>query len=285
MYKKYYIIIWFVAALLGLGGCKYFNRKSTAKIAVARVGDKVLYEEDFADIFSTVQSPEDSLKLRQNYIEKWVRDEVLFLNALNNLTDSLKNKQEQLDLYYRSLIRYEYEKGLINQRLDTAVSDKEIAEYYNQFTESFILKRKLCKTLFLVLPNDLPKKDATIQWMKTETPENIDSLQKYCLRYGVKFNLNSNKWFYLDDLYNETQMPMTFQLTNSESPVVYNDSLKMVVFKVNELRAPGDPLPLQIAAPTIRTIIKNKSKVGFIKRMEGDVYQQAERKGIFEIYK
>lgn len=277
-----YKILFFLA--IALSGCKYFDRKKATKIVVARVGDKILYADDFVEIFSSAQTPEDSVKLRENYIQKWVHDEVLFLNALNNLTDSLKDKQGQLDQYYRSLIRYEYEKGLIVQRLDTAVNSKNIIDYYNQFNESFILKRKVIKSLYVLLPNDLPKKETVMQWMKEGTPEDIDSLQKYCLRYGVKFNLKSNKWFYLDDIMSDAQLPISFEVYRSSTPLTYMDSMKSVIIRVDELRLPGHPMPLQLAGPTIRNIIKNRNKVAFISKMETDVLEEAQRKGKFEIY-
>jgi hypothetical protein len=267
-----------------LSGCDLFQGNKNSKILVAKVGDKVLYEEDFTDIFGAAQTPEDSLKLRQNYINKWVKDEVLFQNALNNLTDSLKDKQEQLDLYYRSLIRYEYESGLINQKLDTAVSANEITEYYNQFTESFILKRRICKSTYLVFTPDIPNQEQAISWLNDLSPENTDSLQKYCLRYGVKFNLNNSKWFYLDDLMGETLLPTTFEITKSDDALVYNDSLRAAALRIYDLREPGEPKPLQMSRSTIRSIIKNKKKVDFLVKMEDDVFNEAERKGQFEIY-
>ncbi len=275
----------FLVFTLVLGGCKYFDSKKASKHIVAKVGDKELFEEDFQDIFNASQTPDDSLKLRQNYIDKWVRDEVLFQNALNNLTDSLKNKEEQLDLYYRSLIRYEYEKALINQKLDTAVSEKEIQDYYNQFSESFILKRKVCKAAFFVLTSDIPNKEQAIEWLSKSNPENTDSLQKYCLRYGVKFNLNDKKWFYLDDLMAETTLPATFEIASQNNPVVYTDSLKTVALRIEDQKNPGEPKPFQMTVETIRDIIKNKKKVDFLRKMENDVFSKAERKGEFEIYK
>lgn len=277
-------LIFIFLAFSCLSGCKYFDRKNANKIAVAKVGDKVLYEEDFNDIFNAIENPEDSLKLRDNYIQKWIRDEVLFLNALNNLTDSLKNKQEELDLYYRSLIRYEYEKALINQKLDTTVSEKQILDYYNQSTESFILKRRVCKATYLVLTADIPKKDIAKEWLGEESTESIDSLQKYCIKYGAKFNLNANKWFYLDDLMSETLLPLSFEIEVTEDPLVFSDSLKTIMLKVKDLRLPGDPKPLSMTASTIRSIIKNKGKVEFINKMENDVLEKSKRSGAFEIY-
>ena len=267
-----------------LSGCKFFNRKTQAKTAVAKVGENILYEEDFLDIFSSVQSAEDSLKLRENYIKKWIQDEVLFLNALKNLTDSLQDKTAQLDLYYRSLIRYEYEKGLINQKLDTVVSESDISNYYTEFKENFRLRRRIVKAIFVLVTSDVPRQESVENLMKNQSLKNLDSLQKYCLRYGAKYNLNNQKWFYLDDLFLQTQLPPNFEVKPDKQPLRHSDSLKTAILTVNEMRMPGDAIPLQMATPIIRDIIKNKMKVDFINKMERVVYDEADRKGLFEIY-
>lgn len=270
--------------LLLLQSCSFFNEKKANKTLVAKVGEKELYEEDFDDIFNGDLLPDDSLDLRNNYIQKWVRDEILFQNALQNLTDSLTNKDEQLELYYRSLIRYEYEKGLINQKLDTVVTNKQIQDYYNQFLESFILKRKVCKALFLMLTPDVPKQETAAQWLSQGTTENIDSLDRYCLQYGATFNLDGNKWFYVDDVITEMRLPLNYQLQVQDEPVVTQDSMKTAIIKVIEVRMPGDQMPFQMAASTIRTIIKNRNKVLFIEQMERDVLEEAKRNGLYETY-
>ena len=271
-------------ALVLLHSCSYFDRKNANKTLVAKVGEKVLYQEDFDDIFSGELSPEDSLRLRDNYIQKWIKDEILFQNALKNLTDSLTDKDDQLELYYRSLIRYEYEKGLINQKLDTAVTQKEIDDYYNQFLESFILKRKVCKALFIMLTPDVPKQETAAQWLGEESMEHMDSLDKYCLQYGATFNLDGNKWFYVDDVLTEMRLPINAKLEVSPEPFVVQDSAKTAIVKVTEVRLPGDQMPRQMAASTIRTIIKNRDKVLFIEKMEKDIVGEAERNRLFERY-
>lgn len=271
-------------ALLLLNSCNYFDRKNANKKLVAKVGEKALYEEDFNDIFGGDFSSEDSLTLRASYIQKWIKGEVLFENARKNLTDSLTNKDEQLELYYRSLIRYEYEKGLINQKLDTAVTQKEIEEYYNQFLESFILKRKVCKALFIMLTPDVPKQETAAQWLTRASIENIDSLDKYCLQYGATFNLDGNKWFYVDDVLTEMRLPINYTIQVSTAPALVQDSAKTAIVKVTEVRLPGAQMPMQMAASTIRTIIKNRDKVLFIEKMEKDILGEAERNGLFEMY-
>jgi hypothetical protein len=249
------------------------------------VGNKVLYADEFDDIFSSAQTPDDSIDLRNSYIEKWVRAEVLFQHALNNLTDSLKDKTEQLDLYYRSLIKYEYEKALIEEKLDTAVSEEQLLAYYNQFKESFILKRPVTKAFYLCPANDLPKRENLGHWLEDLTVENMDSLQKYCIKYGVKHNLSAIKWYYLSDFLSELQLPANFEMPAPGQVVHVDDSLRTIYIKVEESAGPGSVMPLFLAGPTARDILKNTKKVDLVHRMEADVYNEAKRKNLFEIYK
>lgn len=244
----------------------------------------MLYEEDLKSVLNAAQSPDDSLRLRESYLRKWVQDEVLFQHALQNLTDSLKNKDELLDIYYRSLIRYEYERGLINERHDTSVSKKQIVAYYEEYKESFILEQKVCKSIFVLLPPDAPKQELPIEWIEGQSVEDLDSLNKYCVRYGAKFNIADNKWFYLDDVLTEMQLPLNFSVSESATPIRVTDSTKTSVMKVLALRHPGDQMPLPMASSSIRAIIKNKAKVEFINKMENDVLSDAEKKRLFEIY-
>lgn len=244
----------------------------------------MLYEEDLVSVLNTAQTPDDSLRLRESYVRKWVQDEVLFQHALQNLSDSLKNKDELLDIYYRSLIRYEYERGLINQRHDTSVTRKEIIEYYEEYKESFILEQRVCKAIYLRVPPDAPKQDIVLEWLAGQRIEDLDSLNKYCVRYGANFNVSDNKWFYLDDVLTEMQLPLNFSVSESQQPFQVSDSTKTSILKVLSLRQPGEQMPLPMASGSIRAIIKNKGKVEFINKMEKDVLSEAEKKRSFEIY-
>lgn len=274
----------FFILILGLSSCQFFDREEANQTLVAQVGDSQLYEEDFSDIFNAAQNPEDSIKLREQYISNWVKEAVLFNHSLKNLTDSQKNKEEQLNQYYRSLIRYEYEKGLIAQNLDTNISRSEIAEYYRNFSQSFLLKRRALQMQFLTLSLDVPKLEVATDWLKEETVENQDSLHKYALMYASKFNLDPEKWFYADELLPQLGFENSYILPDSGVAELYIDSAKAIIFKVHNSLKPGDAKPLKMASSTIRSIIKNKKKVNYISKMEKDVLLDAERKNLIEIY-
>ena len=58
-----------------------------------------------------------------------------------------------------SLITYIYEKELINQKLDTIVSETEIAEYYTNHPQNFLLKDNIIKVVYVKVAKNAPKID------------------------------------------------------------------------------------------------------------------------------
>ena len=273
-----------LASVAILTSCSYLKKDKNARMEVAKVGEAVLYEDEIADIFDEGIAPEDSIELRKNYIDKWVKDEMLFQHALRNLTDSLKNKEAQLQEYYRSLIRYEYEKQLIRQRLDTNITRKEIEDYYERYNDGFALERPACRLNFLLLNPDIAKWQTAAEWLKTESPENNDSLDKFALVYASKFFLDDNKWVYFDDILVELGLQLDNSVAWLNSGYVEEvDSSKIFLMKINEVRSKGEATPLNLVEDQIRTILKNKKKVEFVARMEQDVYNEGIKKNRYEL--
>lgn len=275
----------FLVALIS-ASCSSFKKQEEVENPVASVGEVKLYEKDLAGIYPTGISPEDSINLRLNYIDNWVKDEIIFQKALKSLPDSLKNKEEELENYYRSLIRYAYEKEILNRQLDTSISLKEIRDYYTQYEGGFELRRAVCRASYVVLGADVPKLQKVKEWFKDESPENIDSLDRYCLTYATKFQLDRNKWRYLDDI--KVDLALEQEMMNAWLDVqgvqVHEDSVKTVFFKLHDKRSIGQPSPLSLERQRIRGIIKNKKKVEFIANLEKNIFETSLKNGEFEIY-
>lgn len=281
-------VLYGLSCLIALicASCSHLKKQEDAKNPVASVGDVNLYEEDLAGIYTTGISPEDSMSLRLNYIDNWVKDEIIFQKALKSLPDSLKNKEDELENYYRSLIRYAYEKEVINRQLDTSISLQEIHEYYTQYEGGFELRRPVCRSAYIVLAADVPKLSKVKEWFKDESPENLDSLDRYCLTYATKFQLDRNKWMYVDDIKVDLAVESEMMTTWFESgnTGLYEDSVKTVFFKLHEKRGIGEPSPLSLERKRIRGIIKNKKKVEFIANLEKNIFETSLKNGEFEIY-
>ena len=131
-----------IAVLLFLASCSDYKRKSDEQ-PVARVFDRYLYTDAIKDIMPANISSSDSVIIARDFIEKWIKKQLLLNKAELNLTEEEKNVDKQIDNYKTSLLIYKYEQSLIKQKLDTFVSFNEIKEYYNENSSNFLLNDNL----------------------------------------------------------------------------------------------------------------------------------------------
>ncbi len=185
----------FVIALLSLlvlSACNYFRKQGEVKTkdAVARVFDKYLFPENLAGIVPPNASRKDSLAAIKNYIDNWIHQQVVLHKAESNLDENKKDVEDKLEEYRNSLIRYAYEKALVEQRLDTNVSDKEIEEFYNANPGNFELKSNILKVIYLKLNKKSPKLNKVRDWYTSTGKKDREQLRNYCRQYALNYFLD-----------------------------------------------------------------------------------------------
>ena len=106
--------------------------------------DKYLNASDIEKIVPATVKGKDSVELVKNYIDNWVRQNLVLHKAEQNLNAEALNAsiEKQLEDYKTSLITFAYEKELIRQKLDTGVSEIEIEDYYNKNPQNFARFRR-----------------------------------------------------------------------------------------------------------------------------------------------
>ena len=114
--------------LLALVSCQN-SKNGNGDRVVATVYDKTLYQSDLQSVLYEGISVNDSLVRTKSFIDNWIRRQLLIHQAENNIDKSELDFSRQIEDYRNSLIIYKYESMLIEQNLDTVVSDEEIAAY------------------------------------------------------------------------------------------------------------------------------------------------------------
>src|SRR5512133_213003 len=135
-------------SLLLLTGCKS-NQKQSKRIPVAEVGKIVLYYDEMPKLIQKGVNDSDSAALFQNYINKWAKRQLLLQKAEDNLTPALKNDiTHQLEETRANLVIYQYQRQMIQEKLDTVLTETELENYYAANEKSFILSSNIVKALF-----------------------------------------------------------------------------------------------------------------------------------------
>jgi len=137
-------------------GCS--NRSSQGKrIPVAKAGEAVLYLDQMPAHGLNGSATADSAVMAHDFINKWVRKELMFQKAEENLSPELKDEIENQIKETRSdLTIYQYQRQMMLEKMDTTISDAEMENYYSANSQSFILGYNIVKALFIKLPFETP---------------------------------------------------------------------------------------------------------------------------------
>ena len=114
--NKFKIIV--LVLVIGLFSCSKEEGSPLAKVY-----DNYLYEKDIEGLVPEGLSSSDSLSFVQNYIKQWVESQIILNKAKKNIDDDFTR---QLEDYKNSLILNSYEAKIVNQLIDTNVSQQEI---------------------------------------------------------------------------------------------------------------------------------------------------------------
>jgi len=254
---------------------------------LARIEDMYFYPSDLPNIFYGDISAEDSAKIAKTYIQKWIKNKLLLQKAELNLSDE-KQRQvlKRLADTRASLMIYEYQQQMINQKLDTVISQREINEFYNLHLNNFILDKDIIKTLFVQLPVNSPNISNVRQWYRSNNSEDLTKLESYCYQYATKYDYFNENWIPFNLLLN--LIPVS--VNNHQSYLKYNqyietsDSLYLYFANIRDYRIKGSNAPVEYINDNIKSIILNNRKIKFLKEIENNIYYDELSRNKFEIY-
>ena len=269
--------------VLSLFSCGDSENKSDA---AARVFDRFLSKKEVSKQIPFGTSSQDSSLLASEIIDQWVRQQLIFKRAENNLTDEQKDVSKQLEDYRISLLTYAYERELIRQKLDTIVADAEIEAYYKANPGNFELKNNIVRLKYIKLPVNSPNGDKASKWLKSATSADRTRLEQYCKMYAVNYLLDDANWLLFDDVLKEFPIQNytmeRFNRGDRNLDLKDNDYRYLVLitgFLIEETSA-----PLSFEKNNIRNIILNQRKIKLIEQMQKDVYNEAMNDKDVEIY-
>ncbi len=265
--------------------CNLFEEKIEEN-AVARVKNKILFNSELKEVIPFDASKEDSLLIANNYIQKWIKENLILEKAELNLKAEQKDFRKQLEDYRNTLIIYTYEEELINQRLDTNVSAQEIKSYYEQNQHNFDLKDDIVKVRYLKVAKKAPSIKKIRKYYKSTKAENIAKLKEYSHQFAEKFHLNENEWILFNEVLKEVPISVSDRagyLKNIKYAEI-EDSLSYYFIYFKDYKLENDVAPLSFEKRNIKNIIINRRKLELVSKMKQDIYQEALQKKEFEIY-
>ncbi|UMB54392.1 peptidyl-prolyl cis-trans isomerase [Lutibacter sp. A64] len=276
-----YICLFFM-----LLSCNYFTIKDDTREAVARVNDTYLYKKDLKNVVSAGVSKTDSILLVNNFINNWIKQQLLLEKAQINL----ENKTEEFDVlvktYREDLFINSYKEAVVKQYLDTTITENDIQEFYSKNNQNFKLNEELLKLKYIKIGKDIYNKESVIKLFKSSKKSDLDSL--HSVEMALKsHHLNDSVWVKYTDLILKVPILKNEdknQLLKKDNFIEKEDSLSLYLVAIKDVLKRNEIAPTSYITPTIKQMILHQRKLLLLRNIEETLIDDARKKQQFETY-
>ena len=273
-------------SFLMLAACN-FRPAPTESNPLARVNDAFLFETDIDFSFVKGQTESDSIIYVQNIINNWATTQLLIDGANLNLTKETQTEFEQLVQQYKSdLYTSAYVEALVNNNLDTSISNQELDTVYSRNKQLFVLKEDLLKMRYVNVNSNLSNLDEVKKRFKRYNAEDKKRLDSISIQFN-SFYLKDSIWIKSEQAISKIkplQLGFNKVLLKKPNFIQLKDSLGLYLMQINEVLERGSQAPMEYVLPTLKQIVINNRKLKLIKQLKSDIVNDAIKNKKFEIY-
>jgi hypothetical protein len=259
-----------------LSACSGLFKSDADDRIVATANDKELRISELAERIPGGLSERDSLTLVENYIAKWVQNEILIQKAKESLSSGEQDFSKQLDEYRNSLLLFSLEQKLVSQYLDTVVTDAQIETYYFENKSQFELKGNIVKFDFIKLSKRSRYAREFRNLLKGTGPDNVIRLAQYAEKYATDYWF-ATEWVSFNDLLNEMPLEVDNQalFLRRTQYAEAEDEMFLFLVRINDFKTADSISPLEFEKDKIRNIILNSRKIELIEKKRQEFIDQA----------
>ena len=255
--------------------------------AIARVGDKYLVFDDIRSVFPENMSTEDSIVFLKNYIDRWIRKQVLLSQSEKELTEKQRDFSSQLEEYKNTMQIHKFEQLIVSKNLDTLISDEELQTFYEAHKNDFRLKESILNPLFVRIPKTVKNLAQVRMWYKSSKEEDFERLVKFAFNNKGDFFYENDEWYDFSDFFKKIPIetgPSDEQFLLYNKNIELQDSVDYYFISIKDFKLRKDVPPLAYAKNQVRSMILNKRKINLINDLHIRVSNEAINEKFAEIY-
>lgn len=277
------------AVLLALlaAGCQDISRMPGGGRVLAEAGGRKLHLREVRGAVPQGMTGADSAAFVERYVAKWVRKQLKLREAEQLFSRSEEDIDSLVEAYRESLLIRKLEQHLVDSRLDTLVTDEQVAAYYAAHASEFKAPQTLVKGRVVRFDSGNRQAAKLLRMMSRSSASAEQDFADLCTKNNFVLDDFTSSWVtYTEFLsclpvlssrnYDALLLPGRVQQMS--------DSRSGYYFEITEVLHPGDVLPLDRVAQTIRRILHNQRQNEIIRSYDEQLYERALVEGGATVY-
>lgn len=265
------------------------NKNSTEKEegkVLAQVNDSKLLFEDIKNSIPSELKGSDSANFVKNLINSWVSNEQFYQQSLRYLNTDEVNVEKEVEEYRKDLLVHKFQSKLIEEKLDTIITESEILNYYETNSNSFILKNNIVKVFYIKMPKIIPAFEKFKKLCYSTVPKEIEQLNSMCVQYAVNFFTDNNTWLLVDDIKKEIpQLADVPEFGIQKGKIFeFEDQDFFYFLKIMDVKTKNNLSPINFERDNIKSMIINQRKQELINSIKNNFLDEGKTNKEIVIY-
>lgn len=273
--------------IVSMASCSFFKKKPVIdKDVIARANSEYLYASDIEALTKGLKG-KDSIDVLKSYAENWVRRKLLLQKAIENIPADDVSITKKVEDYREELILYEYEKALINQKLDTAIRVEELDAWYEKLKTDFPLESNVYLVFFIKLKKDAPDLKEARKWiLSPKDEEDLRKLEGYCKEFAVSYVMDKGMWYTDENVLKNfplSEYDVT-SLSNSKAFREFKTDEGSCFIRIGDQLKKDDPSPLEFIRESVVKAIIEKRRLTLVEKVYTKIYQEGIKSKSFDVF-
>lgn len=271
--------------LFGVAACTTDSSDSSddTKTVLATAYTKKLYEEDIMDMVPQSLNTNDSAMFVNGIIERWVREQLFLIEAERKFPTNYDLKK-MVDDYKASLVKHHYEQQLLQQSLDSAITQEELQQFYDDHKQDYKLNEPIYRVKVVKISTAAPDIEQISKWLKDSKDKTVNELAAYCNTYAENYILRENAWYKEDELLKLLNLTPKNNRFRAGSTYEFSDNTFNYYLLVLEKVEVDQIPPLSFVEEKAKAVIMQQRKVRLIQSKQDEMYEDAIKNKHVKIY-
>ncbi len=269
-----------IAALLilvALSGCKRFPNPFEGERVLARAGKETLRQMDLEKVLPVGIAGSDSVKWVENYVDRWVRDNLKLEEATQLFGDNAAD-EELVRAYRNSLLTRRLDEHFLKRSAgDSLYTEQNLLDYYDEHKGDFVLDRSIVKGRVVAFPEGFRQKARLRELFSSWSGDGADEVRAMAQKNA----------FLVREVTGWTEYSQFLSLLPTRRNETYDDLLRrtglqemtdddtVYWFVISERRTSGETTPYEMVSEIVRQSVATRRRAEIIRACEDSLYRSA----------